>query len=105
MPAPAATSRPAEFQSRQRPRARSELVGFDAKALEHAHEKIAQRRRVLRIEGEMLAVLEAAAGEEHRTTSWSLLNPDYRSAKSAGDQAPRPGGQYDANWKAGSQVR
>ena len=60
---PRRRSGPAEFQSRQRPRARAELVSLDAEALEHVHVEIAQGRRVLRIEVAVLAVLEAAAGE------------------------------------------
>jgi hypothetical protein len=40
------------------------MVGLDAQTLEHAHVEIAEGRRVLRIEMEVLAVLEAAAGEE-----------------------------------------
>ena len=42
------------------------MVGLDAQTLEHAHVEIAQGRRVLRIEMQVLAVLEAAAGEEDR---------------------------------------
>ena len=40
------------------------LIGRDAEALQHAHVEIAQRRRAFRIEGEVLAVLETAPGEE-----------------------------------------
>ena len=40
------------------------MVGLDPQTLEHAHVEIAQGRRVLRIEMQVLAVLEAAAGEE-----------------------------------------
>ena len=50
----------------ERSGARPDLVGLDAEALEHAHVMIAQGRRALRIEGETLAVLEAASGEENR---------------------------------------
>ena len=57
------------FQPRQCPGARSELVGLDAEPLQHADVKIAQRWRVLRIEREMLPVLEAAACEQH----WQIL--------------------------------
>jgi len=60
------SSPPTQFQSSQCPRAGSEPVGFDAQALEHAHIEIAQWRRILRIEGKMLAVLEAAASEKDR---------------------------------------
>ena len=56
----------ARLQSRERPRARPELVGVDAQSLEHAHIEIAQRRRVVLVEGQMLAVLEAAAGQQDR---------------------------------------
>src|SRR6185436_18153085 len=56
----------AELQSRQRSRARPKLVRFDAQALEHADVEIAQGRRVLWLEGEMLAVLETTTGEENR---------------------------------------
>src|SRR5688572_17149961 len=55
-----------QFQSRQRPRATAELVDFNAEALEHADEEIAERRRILGIEGKVLAVLKATAGQEHR---------------------------------------
>src|SRR5689334_11658560 len=51
-------------QARERPVAGPEMVGLDPQALEHAHVEIAQGRRVLRIEMQVLAVLEAAAGEE-----------------------------------------
>lgn len=40
------------------------MVGLDAQTLEHAGVEIAQGRRDLRIEMEVLAVFEAAAGEE-----------------------------------------
>jgi hypothetical protein len=40
------------------------MVGLDAQTLEHAHVEVAQGRRVLGIETEVLAVFEAAAGEE-----------------------------------------
>ena len=40
------------------------MVGLDARALEQARIEIALGRRVLRVEMEVLAVLEAAAGEE-----------------------------------------
>src|SRR6187431_3117598 len=41
-----------------------ELVGLDAQTLEHAHVEIAQGRRVLRIEMQVLAVLEPKSGDE-----------------------------------------
>jgi hypothetical protein len=37
-----------------------------AEPVEHLHVEIAERRRIQRIEGEVLAVLEAAAGEQDR---------------------------------------
>lgn len=40
------------------------MVGLDPQTREHADVAIAQGRRVLRSEIEVLAVLEAAAGEE-----------------------------------------
>ena len=52
------------LQARERSVAGPEMIGFDAQTLEHAHVEIAQGRRVLRIEMQVLAVLEAAAGEE-----------------------------------------
>ena len=54
------------IESRQRPRAGAELVGLDAQPLQHAHVQVAQRRRLLRVEGQVLAVLEAAAGQQDR---------------------------------------
>src|SRR5687767_4559806 len=45
-------------------RARAELVGLDPQALEHAHVEVAERGRVLRVERQVLAVPEAAAGQE-----------------------------------------
>lgn len=59
-------SSPAPFQSRQRSLARAERVGFDAEPLQHVDVKIAQWRRVVGIEGQVLAVLEATASNEHR---------------------------------------
>src|SRR5579862_1915046 len=56
---------PLHLQSRQRPSARPKLLRLNAKPLQHIYIKIAQRRRVLRVEVKMLAVLEAAAGEQH----------------------------------------
>ena len=47
-------------------RAGTELVGFQAEALEHADEQIAKRRRVVGIKGQVLAMTEATAGEQHR---------------------------------------
>jgi len=40
------------------------MVGLDAQTLEHAHVEIAQGRRVLRIEMQVLAVLEPKSGDE-----------------------------------------
>src|SRR5206468_4074271 len=47
------------------PRSRAELVRLNAQALEHAHVEIAQGWRAVRIEVQMLAMLEAAAGDEY----------------------------------------
>ena len=41
-----------------------EMVGLDPQTLEHAHVEIAQGRRVLRIEMQVLAVLEPKSGGE-----------------------------------------
>ena len=41
------------------------MVGFEAEALEHADVEIGERGRGFWIEGEVLAVLEAAAGQQH----------------------------------------
>src|SRR5262245_36595634 len=60
------------FQSSQRSGARTELVGLDAQALEHAHIEIAQRRWAVRIKRQMLAVLEAATGHEHRQILYGM---------------------------------
>ena len=54
------------LHARHRPRAARELVRLDAHALQHGDEEIRQRLVVLLVEGEMLAVLEAAAGEDER---------------------------------------
>src|SRR5215204_3133498 len=43
-----------------------EAVSLQPHALEHGNEKIGQGVIMLRIEGEMLAVLEAASGEDRR---------------------------------------
>ena len=61
-----ATSSPAQFQSRQRPGACAEFVGFDAEPLEHVDVKIAQWRRAVDIEGQVLTVLEATASDKDR---------------------------------------
>ncbi len=53
-----------DIQPRQRAGARGEAVGFDAEALERADEQIAQRRVLGRVEGQMLAVFEAASGKQ-----------------------------------------
>ncbi len=45
--------------------AAGEFIGFDAEALEHRDEEIGERVVVGLVEGEVLAVLVAAAGEEH----------------------------------------
>src|SRR5262245_49229094 len=54
---------PGLFQAGQRARASAELVRLDAQPLQHADEEVAQGR-VLLVESEVLAVLEAAAGEQ-----------------------------------------
>jgi hypothetical protein len=48
-----------QFQSSQRSSTRAEGVGFDAESLQHINVKIAQWRRVIGIEGQVLTVLEA----------------------------------------------
>lgn len=62
-------SSPAQFQSRQRSRARAESVGFDAEPLKHVDVKIAQWWRAVDIEGQVLTVLEATTSEEDREVS------------------------------------
>ena len=57
------------FQSRQRPSARAKLLSFDSKALEHVDVKIAQRRRVVDIERQVLTMLEATASDQ----DWKVL--------------------------------
>ena len=52
--------RPSSFQPPHRSRARRELVDLDAQALEHGDEQVRQRIVVRFVEGEVLAVLEAA---------------------------------------------
>src|SRR4051794_5794600 len=54
------------FHAGERAGAGAEPVGFDAQAVEHREVEVAQRRRVVGVEGQMLAVLEASAGEEDR---------------------------------------
>src|SRR4051812_49406049 len=54
------------FQPGQSPGAAAEHVGLDAHALKHAHEEIAKGRVIGLIEGQMLAVPEAAAGQQDR---------------------------------------
>ena len=49
------------LQSGERPRAGGERIHRDLQPLEHAHEQVAERGRVLRIERQVAAVLEAAA--------------------------------------------
>lgn len=56
----------AQFQARQCPRARAELVGFDAEPLEHVDVKIAQGRRVVGIESQVLTVAKATASDKYR---------------------------------------
>ncbi len=59
------TDSPRQLQPRQRPGRVRESVRFDAQALEHAHVQVAQGWWLLGIEGRVLAVFEAAAGEQH----------------------------------------
>ena len=54
------------FQSRQSPLRCRELIRLDAEAMQHREIKVAERVVVLLVEGQMLAVLETAAGEEDR---------------------------------------
>src|ERR1700722_6738672 len=54
------------FQSCQGAGAVAELVHFQTEALEHRYVEVAQRRVALRVESEVLAVFEAAPGEQHR---------------------------------------
>ncbi len=52
------------FQAGKRSGAGAELFGFDAHALEHGDEEVRERRRVVLIERQVLAVTEAASGQE-----------------------------------------
>src|SRR3954451_9052230 len=53
-----------ELQAVERTAAGVELVDFDPQPLEHTDVEVAQRRRVLRIERQVLAVLEATPRDE-----------------------------------------
>src|SRR5438128_1255612 len=53
-------------QPRERSRAGAEPIRLDAEPLQHADVKIAQGRRVLRVEMQMLAMPESAARQQHR---------------------------------------
>src|SRR5579871_2648813 len=55
-----------EIQPGQCPRAGRKLVGFDPQSLKHAEVQVAQGRGVLRIEGQVLAMLEAAPRQQDR---------------------------------------
>src|SRR6185437_75099 len=57
------------IKSRHHARAGAERFRVDSKLVEHHHEEIAQRHIVKRIEGQMLPMLESAAGEEDRQVS------------------------------------
>ena len=65
------------FQPRQRAGARGELVHLEAQSLEHRDVEVAQRRAGFGVEGQVLAVLEAAAGQKHRQVldDWLLALP------------------------------
>src|ERR1041384_3730962 len=52
-------------QSVEGPGARSKPLDLKAKSLEHTDIQIAQRRWVARIEGQILSMLEAAAGQQN----------------------------------------
>ena len=54
------------LQARERPRAGTESIRVDAEALEHRDIEVGQGRRLIWIEGEVLAVSEPAAGQKHR---------------------------------------
>jgi hypothetical protein len=56
---------PNRFEARKRPTAAAKLVRRDSEPLQHAHIEVAQRRRVLRVEVQVLSVPEAAAGQEY----------------------------------------
>src|SRR5215472_6127617 len=55
-----------DFQSSQRSCAVAEPIGFDAEAPQHAEIEIAQGRRILWIEMQMLAMPETAARQQYR---------------------------------------
>ncbi len=57
-------------QSREGPGARSKPPDLKAKSLQHTDVQVAERRRIARIEGQMLSVLEAAAGQQN----WEILH-------------------------------
>ena len=50
--------------------AAGEVVGFDAHLLEHRDIEIGEGGVVPRVEGEMLSVLEAAAGQQDGQVAW-----------------------------------
>src|SRR6516162_10250817 len=54
------------IQAHEGPGAGTELVRLDAQPLEHGHIEVAQRRRVIGIKRQVLAMLEASTGKENR---------------------------------------
>src|SRR5262245_23707151 len=61
-----ATSAASNLERCQCSCAGTEFVGVDPQSLEHREVEIAQRRGILRIEGQVPAMPEAPAGEKHR---------------------------------------
>ena len=51
---------------RQHAGAGAELVGLDARLLQHPHEQVREQHVVLAVVGQVALVLEAAAGQEDR---------------------------------------
>src|SRR5579872_3274770 len=60
-----ANSATVEFQAGERPGAGTELASLDSQTLQHVHVEIAEWRRVLRVERQVLPVLETAPRYEH----------------------------------------
>ncbi len=53
-----------QIETAERAVGAAEAIGFDAEVLEHADVEIAERRRAVGIEGEVLSVTESAAGKK-----------------------------------------
>ena len=78
----AASSR--DFQTAHGAGGGGEAVGFDAELLEHGDVEVRQRVVVLGIEGEVLAVPEAAAGEEDGQVGGDVAGAVHAAIGSSG---------------------